>query len=241
MFLECELTVWLCVLQGTDFCICNFLRREHKPNFWKKTPPLPTRLGTNPVWLLWRGLFLLLLWNVFISNWASHWEPPVLLWRARAASLPLTPAGKDLIHSKHPNEIFLFSLCAGWAIFHLKMSGLELESDLSWACTHSTQGGEAEIPISPSCEHNTPPCYTPECSEQITSSRKLGFLPPTSTAGSPFLCLKYFVSNTWNHYLPLEQPLPWQRNVLYLLLWVDKHGSLKLVQYREQHIDCLFY
>lgn len=181
-------SVWLCVLQGTDFYICNFLRKDYKPNFWKETPPLPT-IGTNPTWLLWCGLFLLLLWNVLISNWESHWEPPALLRGARAASLLPTPAGEvlDLIHSKHPNEVFLFSTSAGWAIFHFKMSGLELESDLLWACTLSTQEERlSEIPVSPSCEHSTPPSYTPECSEKITSSRKLGFFPPTSTAGSPF-------------------------------------------------------
>lgn len=44
---------------------------------------------------------------------------------------------------QHPNETFLFAPFAGWAIFHFKTSGLDLESDLSWTCTHSTQGGEA--------------------------------------------------------------------------------------------------
>lgn len=38
---------------------------------------------------------------------------------------------------QHPNEIFLFAPWAGWAMFHFKMSGLELQI-LSWACTQHT-------------------------------------------------------------------------------------------------------
>lgn len=137
IFLECELIG--CVFSKAQiFVYIIFSGESTNQTSGKRYLPFPPGL------MLWWELLLLLLWDVFISNWASHWDLPALLGGARAASLLLPPAaeGLDLIHSKHPNEIFLSAPCAGWAIFHFQTSGLELECDLSWACTHSTQGGE---------------------------------------------------------------------------------------------------
>lgn len=187
MLSECELTG--CVFsKAYIFVYIIFSGESTNQTSGKRYLPFPPGLG-----LILHECDVgcsLLLWDVFISNWAAHWEPPALLRGARAASLLLTPAaeGLDLIHSKHPNERFLSAPCTGWAIFHFQTSGLELESDLSWACTQHT--GRRGF-LKPQSLHHANTTHLPVTHLIVLSKLHpqgnwAFFFPPTSTAGSLF-------------------------------------------------------
>lgn len=174
---------WLCVLQGTDFCIYNLLRREHKPNFWKKIPPLPTRLDVVV------GAAFITALRCFHFKLSISLRPSSPAGRSKGCLT--SPASSCRRAGFNPFQtpkwnILICSLCRlGHISLPGEWTGIGVWFVVGLHSQHTGRGFVKSQSLHRVTITHLP--VIPECSEQIKSSRKLGCF------SSCFYCWKSFL------------------------------------------------